>query len=111
MLWFCLGCPILQAPKYGSISAVLNNPKSGDVVAFTCNDGYNLLGSDVRTCLETAEWTGKAVSCQGIIISYGNVVCLIYKLFSQKFEICKCVAKKLRQILICCIILCLHQIL
>ena len=70
MLWFYIGCPILQSPKYGSISAVLDNPKPRDIVTFSCNDGYNLLGSDVRTCLETNEWSGEAVSCQGIVVPY-----------------------------------------
>ena len=67
----------MQSPNYGSISAVLDNPQPGDVVTFACNDGYNLLGSDVRTCLETNEWTGDAVSCQGIIIPY-SIICLLY---------------------------------
>ena len=60
-----IGCTVLQSPNYGSISAILDNPEPGDIVTFTCNDGYNLLGSNLRTCLSTGLWSGEAASCQG----------------------------------------------
>ena len=65
MLYIHIGCPVLQSPSYGSISVILDNPEPGDTVTFTCNDGYNLLGSDSRTCLSTGLWSGETVTCQG----------------------------------------------
>ena len=55
----------MQSPDYGTISVMINNPQPGATVGFTCDDGYELLGSQIRTCLETAVWSGEAVSCQG----------------------------------------------
>ena len=70
MLW-ChnIGCPALQSPDYGTVSIIIDNPQPGDTVRFTCDDGYELVGSEVRTCLETDVWSGEAVSCQGIMIN------------------------------------------
>ena len=68
MSWCCIGCPALQSPEYGTINIVLNNPQPGDTVRFTCGDGYELIGSEIRTCLDTDVWNGEAVSCQGIVV-------------------------------------------
>ena len=56
---------MLQQPDYGSISSVFNNPQSGNIVSFSCNDGYNLLGSAERTCMPNGVWSGTTVTCQG----------------------------------------------
>ena len=69
MSWCCIGCPALQSPEYGTISMVLNNPQPGDTVRFTCDDGYELFGSETHTCLDTDVWNGEAVSCQGIVVN------------------------------------------
>ena len=58
-------CPVLQPPEYGSVSPILNNPLYSNNVSFSCNDGYNLLGSAETTCLSDGEWSGTAVTCQG----------------------------------------------
>ena len=30
----------------------------GDTCSFTCNTGYNLIGSDTRTCQSNGSWSG-----------------------------------------------------
>ena len=65
IIFTLLDCPVLQQPDYGSISFVLNNPKHGNTVSFSCNDGYNLLGSAERTCMPNGEWSGASATCQG----------------------------------------------
>ena len=60
-----IGCTVLQSPNYGSISAILDSPEPGDTVTFMCNNGYNLLGSNSRTCLSTGLWSGEVATCQG----------------------------------------------
>ena len=34
-----------------------------DTCSFTCNTGYELTGSDIRTCLSDGSWLGSPVSC------------------------------------------------
>ena len=59
----------MWSPDYGTISILLDSPQPGDTVRFTCDDGYELIGSEVRTCLDTDVWSGEAVSCQGIMVN------------------------------------------
>ena len=38
----------------------------GSVVAYECNEGYNLIGDPNRTCLKTAEWNGTDPYCEKV---------------------------------------------
>ncbi|KAI0221189.1 hypothetical protein LSAT2_027418 [Lamellibrachia satsuma] len=54
-------CDVLNTPLHGT-----KNESSlllGDVVTFSCNDGFRLEGSAQRTCAEQGEWNGTDVSC------------------------------------------------
>ena len=45
----------------------------GDTCSFTCNTGYELTGSDNRTCLSNGDWSGSEVICkQGTVSPYKN---------------------------------------
>ena len=35
-----------------------------DICSFTCNTGYELTGSDTRTCQSDGSWSGTDVMCQ-----------------------------------------------
>ena len=37
----------------------------GSTVTYSCNVGYNLVGSPNRTCTETGSWSGNPPQCQG----------------------------------------------
>ena len=37
----------------------------GATVSYTCNTGYTLNGSNMRTCLTGGAWSGTAPSCDG----------------------------------------------
>ena len=39
------------------------DPSYGDSCSFTCNTGYELTGSDTRTCQSDASWSGSDVTC------------------------------------------------
>jgi len=46
-------CPVLNAPTNGQITCSLRNdsqPTHGDSYSFTCNNGFKLNGSAIRTC-------------------------------------------------------------
>ena len=35
----------------------------GDTCSFTCNTGYELTGSDTRTCKSDGSWSGSNATC------------------------------------------------
>ena len=37
----------------------------GDTCSFTCNTGYELTGSDTRTCQSDGNWSGTEALCGG----------------------------------------------
>ncbi|XP_066297911.1 uncharacterized protein [Branchiostoma lanceolatum] len=53
-------CPTLAAPENG---AVTGGTSYQDVVQFTCNHGYQLIGDSSRTCHADGAWTGEETTC------------------------------------------------
>ena len=52
-------CPLLDNPNYGMIYCSLgddNFTSYEDICRFTCNTGYELTGSDTRTCQSDGSW-------------------------------------------------------
>ena len=39
-------------------------PSYEDTCSFTCNTGYELTGSDIRTCQSNGSWSGSDVVCR-----------------------------------------------
>jgi len=65
---FLVGCPDLTAPTNGSITCSLGDDglaTDGDTCSYTCNTGYVLSGSDMRTCGSDRSWTGSDPVCLG----------------------------------------------
>ena len=60
-------CSVLISPENGMIrcSIMENNtvPSYEDACSFTCNTGYELTGSDTRTCQSNGSWSGSDVMC------------------------------------------------
>jgi len=60
-------CPSLTDPKNGAISCSLGYdgvPSYEDTCSFTCNTGYELTGSDTRTCQSDGSWSGSDDVCR-----------------------------------------------
>ena len=78
----------LSAKDCGAISAPLNGTKRGEQttypskVVFTCDDGFNLRGSNVRQCKSDGEWSGVETSCQGTESLSERILCLVLLIFS-----------------------------
>ncbi|XP_078664132.1 P-selectin-like [Branchiostoma floridae x Branchiostoma belcheri] len=53
-------CPLLAAPTNG---AVTGSNFYQDVATFTCDSGYDLVGSSSLTCQADATWSGTAPTC------------------------------------------------
>ncbi|KAK2168419.1 hypothetical protein NP493_1225g00007 [Ridgeia piscesae] len=56
-------CGRLNAPSHGSKEG--NNDTVDSVVSFTCNRGYQLKGSAIRTCTTQGTWDGVEFKCVG----------------------------------------------
>ena len=58
--------PSLTAPNDGMISCSLGGngiPDSGETCNITCNTGYQLMGSVMRTCQSNGSWSGNDAIC------------------------------------------------
>ena len=66
ILLLLVRCPSLTAPTSGIISCTLGEddvPTDGDTCSFTCMTGYELTGSDTRTCGSDGIWGGTEAMC------------------------------------------------
>ena len=46
-----------------------SNTTFGNVVAYSCDLGFRLIGSSSLTCLASGNWSGDAPTCQGMFIN------------------------------------------
>ncbi|HJL19970.1 MAG TPA: hypothetical protein RMH99_30175 [Sandaracinaceae bacterium LLY-WYZ-13_1] len=63
-----MGCGSLSSPANGSVSAPSTD--IGDFATYTCNSGYQILGSTRRVCQDDMQWSGAAPDC-GLQLSCG----------------------------------------
>ena len=66
MYVYIVQCPGLTDLMNGMISCSLMHSQIfsyEDTCSFTCNTGYELTGSDTRTCQSDGSWSGSPVSC------------------------------------------------
>ena len=62
-------CDDLSTPANGEITSCSSGRVGvgyeGDTCSFTCNTGYELTGSDTRTCQSDGNWNGSNAMCNG----------------------------------------------
>ena len=76
LLHFAVPCRSLTAPTNGVMTCSLGDdgvPSYEDTCSFTCNTGYELTGSNTRTCLSNRIWSGMETLCR-----IGENVCVLY---------------------------------
>ena len=59
-----VNCSLLNMPTNGMIICSLGDDGVEDTCNFTCNTGYELIGSETRTCLSNGSWSGDDVMCR-----------------------------------------------
>ncbi|XP_065899776.1 uncharacterized protein [Dysidea avara] len=69
--WSCerVTCPVLEDPLNGMTSCPLMKGPNfvyKDTCSFTCNTGYELTGSDTRTCQSNGSWSGSDDVCRRV---------------------------------------------
>ena len=61
-----VSCPTLTDPSNGVMNCSMGDdgvPSYEDTCSFTCNTGYGLPGSEIRTCQSNGSWSGSDVTC------------------------------------------------
>ena len=60
-----VSCPSLDSPSNGMLNCSLGDdiPSYEDTCNFTCNTGYELIGSETRTCQSNGSWSGSIAIC------------------------------------------------
>ena len=64
-MYFLVSCRPLGSPSNGMITCALEDevPSYEDTCSFTCDTGYDLSGSDTRTCQSDGSWSGSVTMC------------------------------------------------
>jgi len=70
-------CDDLSTPVNGGITTCSSGRVGvgyeGDTCSFTCNTGYELTGSNTRTCQSDGSWNGTETMCRrGNVINYSR---------------------------------------
>ena len=79
-------CDNLSPPVNGSItscsSGTLGLGYEGDTCNFTCNTGYELTGSDTRTCQSDGSWSGSDDMCERskYYIRFKSLITIVHKI-------------------------------
>ena len=64
---FKVHCPMFVTPMNGDVLCTLMSgimPSYDDTCNVTCSTGYELTGSDTRTCQSDGSWSGDDVMCR-----------------------------------------------
>ena len=63
---FIVPCLNLAQPNNGGIDCSMGDdgvPSFEDTCSFTCNTGYELIGSETRMCQSNGSWSGNETLC------------------------------------------------
>jgi len=60
---YIAGCPEITPPFHGSCDPCVGS--EGDMVQFSCDEGYQLNGAASTVCLNTSKWTNHPPQCTG----------------------------------------------
>ena len=67
LYYLLVSCPSLVNPSNGVVSCSLGDdgvPSYQDTCSFTCDTGYELTGSDTRTCQSNGSWSSSTAMCR-----------------------------------------------
>ena len=77
-------CPSLINPNNGMINCSLGDDgvlSYEDTCSFICNTGYELTGSDTRTCQSDGSWSGSDPVCRrGSVAITFSIVCILIEI-------------------------------
>ena len=68
LLFTVVNCGILSNPANGQVNHTAGTTL-GQTATYSCNTGYNLVGSSTHTCQSTGLWSGSVPACQSMLLS------------------------------------------
>ena len=68
-------CGALTDPANGQVSHP-DGTTFGETATYSCDAGYNLVGSSTRMCEATGMWSGSAPTCQSVYFTH-HYICQI----------------------------------
>ena len=79
LIIYIVSCPNLTQPNNGMINCSLGDDRVSsfeDTCSFTCNTGYELIGSETWTCQDDGSWSSSDANC-----NRGTSQFIVYLLF------------------------------
>ena len=67
LLLTVVDCGTLTSPENGSVSHTAGTTFR-QTATYSCDKGYNLVGSNTHTCQATGFWSWNASNCQGVLL-------------------------------------------
>ena len=64
-LLLVVSCGSLSSPTNGSVT--ITEVTFGALANFTCDEGFNLIGSSSRQCQANGNWSGNDTSCESML--------------------------------------------
>lgn len=63
-------CAVLDAPSHGKVTVASRSP--GGVATYSCDEGYEINGSPMRTCRSTGTWSDTEPACVANCVYFGG---------------------------------------
>ena len=64
LFYLAVNCSELEHPRNGKVVYELQERTFRSKAHYTCNDGFDLLGDEYRTCQASRSWSGNAPLCE-----------------------------------------------
>ena len=75
-------CGSLVAPENGTLT--IDSTTFESTVNYSCDEGYNIAGDEMRTCQENGSWSGQKPVCQSeCFFTYSMCVCVLYCMYEE----------------------------
>ena len=68
-------CEDLDDPRYGNV--ILTGTKVSSTATYVCDDGFLLIGNQLRKCLSNGLWSGEEPICKGRVFIKQKIIALI----------------------------------
>ena len=69
LLLTAVDCGTLTDPANGSVNHTAGTTFR-QTATYSCDTGYNLVGDSTRTCNATGQWSGRAPTCERMLLKH-----------------------------------------